>query len=128
MRKPSFGSRARLLPLAVFCLLLVVPFKLAQAQNYSCGNPNSGHCYGYTIWQEQPQYFGSFTSILQIGMNCPSNCGGFLNNEMWLIDSKTQACASNAFGACWVEAGFHAFSGQGNPFYFWADSRPLTSN
>jgi hypothetical protein len=123
-----FGREAKHWPLAVLCLLFVISAKPAHASNYSCGNPSTGHCYGYTHWQEQPQYFGSYTSILQIAMNCPSNCGGFINNEMWLGDDHSQACLSNGFGACWVEAGYHAFPGEGNPYYFWADSRPMTSN
>jgi hypothetical protein len=128
MKYARFVCVARLWPVAATFLLLVCSVKPLHASNYSCGNPNSGHCYGRTRWQEKPQYFGAFSSILQIAMNCPSNCGGFINNEIWLVDFRSQACVSNAFQACWVEAGFHAFAGQGNPYYFWADSRPLASN
>jgi hypothetical protein len=111
----------------IFVIALVV-FACRAAHAYPCGNPQSGHCYGQTAWQEQPQYFGAYTDLLQISMNCPSNCGGFLNNEMWLVDYATPACVNNPFQACWVEAGFHAFAGEGNPYYFWADSRPMNSN
>jgi hypothetical protein len=114
--------------LVALLAILFAGSHLAHASNYSCGTPISGHCYGVTQWQEQPVYYGSYTDLLQIAMNCPSNCGGFINNEMWLVDYRTQACLSNGFGACWVEAGFHAFSGEGNPYYFWADSRPLSSS
>lgn len=124
-----FATSARaLLALAAIALLLVWPQRLAQAGNYSCGNPQSGHCYGYVDWQEQPEYYGVYMDLLQLTMNCPSGCGGFLNNEMWLADYNTRACASNGFGSCWVEAGFHASDGGGNPIYFWADARPLTSS
>jgi hypothetical protein len=118
----------RFLPLAALLFALAVLGPPATASNYSCGNPNTGHCYGQTAWQEQPQYFGSYVDLLQVAMNCASGCGGFLNNEMWLIDYQTPACVNNAYQACWVEAGFHALDGGGNPIYFWADSRPLSSN
>ncbi len=122
------SCRRALLSLATILLLLVCANAPAPAGNYSCGNPQSGHCYGQTAWQEQPQYYGSYVDLLQIAMNCASGCGGFLNNEMWLIDYQTPACVSNPFQACWVEAGFQAQDGGGNPVYFWADSRPMNSN
>jgi hypothetical protein len=122
------SCRRALLSLATIVLLLVCANAPAPAGNYSCGNPQTGHCYAYVNWQEQPEYYGVYMDLLQVAMNCPSGCGGFLNNEMWLADYQTRACAANGFGSCWVEAGFHAFDGGGNPIYFWADARPLSSN
>jgi hypothetical protein len=122
------GLRARLLLSLLLLTLLVLPNRIAAPSNYSCGNPSSGHCYGVATWQEQPQYFGSYVDLLQIAMNCASGCGGFLNNEMWLVDNQTQGCVNNQYGQCWVEAGFQAQDGGGNPIWFWADSRPLQSN
>jgi hypothetical protein len=119
---------ARLVLLALLIALLTLAARSPHASNYSCGNPNTGHCYAYVQWEEQPQYFGVYMDLLQVAMNCPSGCGGFLNNEMWLTDYQTPACANNGFQACWVEAGFHASDGGGNPYYFWADARPLKSN
>jgi hypothetical protein len=118
---------ARFWSLAMLFLLLIFSNRPALAQNYSCGNPQSGHCYGTASWQEQPQYYGAYTDLLQIAMNCPSGCGGFIDNEIWLIDNQTAACVSNPYGRCWVEAGFIASDGDGNPYYFWADSRPMNS-
>ena len=128
IRNAKSGRLARLWPAVAIFLFLLCTVKPLHASNYSCGNPQVGHCYADAVWQEKPQYFGAFSSILQIGMNCPSNCGGFVNNETWLVDYQSQACVSNAFQACWVEAGYHAFPGEGNPYYFWADSRPLTTS
>lgn len=93
-----------------------------QASAYSCGSPSSpGHCYGVASWQEQPQYFGAYSDI-RIG-NLTATIGGFVDNEIWLIDGATPACASNGFQACWVETGYWAVQGP-NPVYFWADARP----
>jgi hypothetical protein len=119
---------ARSWSLVALLFLLAVWGPPTAASNYKCGNPNSGHCYGQTAWQEQPQYFGSYVDLLQVAMNCPAGCGGFINNEMWLADTQSPACVANQFNACWVEAGFHATDGGGNPIYFWADSRPLSSS
>jgi hypothetical protein len=100
----------------------------AIAGNYSCGDPNKNHCYGFVQWQEEPQYYGVYMDLLQVAMNCPQGCDGFINNEMWLADYNSRACVANQFSQCWVEAGFHASDGGGNPIYFWADARPLSSN
>jgi hypothetical protein len=61
-------------------------------------------------------------------MNCPAGCGGFLTNEIWLADTNTPACVSGQYSACWVETGFQATDGSGNPFYFWSDVRPSHPN
>ncbi len=66
------SCRRALLSLATILLLLVCANAPAPAGNYSCGNPQSGHCYGQTAWQEQPQYYGSYVDLLQIAMNCAS--------------------------------------------------------
>jgi len=97
------------------------------AANYSCGTASANHCYGQTSWSEQPQYFGAYVDLQEPSMNCPSNCGGFIDNEIWLIDTNSQACKANSFGQCWVEAGYIAQAGEGTQF-FWADGRPQNSS
>jgi hypothetical protein len=119
---------AAFLCLAAIFLLVICSDRPAVAGNYSCGDPNTGHCYGVAYWEEQTQYYGAYTDLLQVAMNCPSGCGGFIDNEIWLVDTQTAACVSNPEGQCWVEAGFIAQDGGGNPYYFWADSRPMNSN
>jgi len=121
-------STARFWQIAALFVLLLFCNSQAPAINYSCGNASAGHCYGTANWQEQKQYFGSYVDLWQNVMNCPSGCGGFIDNEMWLWDTQTAACVSNPEGSCWVEAGFIASDGGGNPSYFWADSRPMNSN
>ena len=69
------GRLARLWPAVAIFLFLFCTVKPLHASNYSCGNPSVGHCYADAVWQEKTQYFGAFSSILQIGMNCPSDCG-----------------------------------------------------
>jgi hypothetical protein len=128
----SPGVRLWQAPFVFLALLLYC--HAASGQTYSCGSPytngdsTQSHCYAIAGWQEQPQYFGAYTDILQAGTNCPSGCDSDLSNEMWLVDAGTQACFNNSEQACWVEAGFEASVGNddGKPHYFWADSRPFT--
>src|SRR5882757_580060 len=123
------GIRAiqkRLVPVS-FVAVLLFSAAICFAANYPCGNASSDHCYGVNSWSEQTQYFGSYVDLQEPGMNCPSNCGGFIDNEMWLIDSNSAACKENSFKQCWVEAGYIAQPGQSTQF-FWADSRPQTSS
>jgi hypothetical protein len=61
-------------------------------------------------------------------MGCPSGCGGFVDDEIWLIDTKSSGCSSNGYGVCWVEAGYFFTDGSTNAQFFWADGRPLTSS
>jgi hypothetical protein len=100
----------------------------AFGNTYSCGNPSSGHCYGTTSWQEKPEYFGAYTDITRAAMKCPSGCNGFVDDEIWLIDTKSRGCVSNPFGMCWVEAGYFFIDGSESAQYFWADSRPMNSD
>jgi hypothetical protein len=51
-------------------------------------------------------------------------CGGFIDEEIWLVDNKSSACTGNPFEMCWVEAGYTIDEGQ-SPVFFWADGRPL---
>ncbi|MGA8221318.1 MAG: hypothetical protein WB780_06645 [Candidatus Acidiferrales bacterium] len=111
---------------ALLCAMLAAGAP-TLASSYSCGNPSSGHCYGVASWSEKPQYFGAYADILEGSLNCPSGCGGFIDDELWLVDSQSSGCTSNSFGMCWVEAGYIAQENQGTVF-FWADSRPLTSS
>lgn len=99
-----------------------------SARAYSCGDPNSGHCYGVASWQEQPQYFGAYADILQVAMGCPSGCGGFVDDEIWLTDTNTAGCQANPYGTCWVEAGYFFTDGSNNAQFFWADSRPMNTS
>jgi len=99
-----------------------------SAYPYSCGNPSSGHCYGTASWQEKTEYFGAYADLTQVAMGCPAGCGGFVDDEIWLIDTKSSGCGSNGFGVCWVEAGYIFTDGSSSAQFFWADGRPLTSS
>jgi len=126
LKKTSWASGMGRLFIGASLLLILSTATLGVT--YSCGNPASGHCYGYTSWQEQAQYFGAYADILRASMNCPSGCGGFVDDEIWLLDTASSACTSNPFGRCWVEAGYFFTDGSNSPQFFWADSRPLNSS
>jgi hypothetical protein len=111
---------------AGICVLFLFAPETAHA--YSCGDPSEGHCYGTASWQEQPQYFGAYTDILQAPMDCPSGCGGFVNDEIWLVDTQTAECVANPFKMCWVEAGYWFVEGATGKQFFWADGRPTNTN
>ncbi len=123
---PPSRRPKQLIPAALFSIF-ILSAAACFASNYSCGNASAGHCYGQTSWSEQTQYFGAYVDLQEPSMNCPSNCGGFIDNEIWLIDSSSTPCVANSFGQCWVEAGYIAQSGGGTQF-FWADSRPQSSS
>jgi hypothetical protein len=107
-------------------LLLMLAFT-DRAAAYSCGDPSSGHCYGVNFWSQNTEYFGSYADITQVEMSCPNGCGGFVDDEMWLVDTASPNCTSNEFGMCWVETGTTVNEGS-SPTYFWADGRPGTGN
>jgi hypothetical protein len=109
----------------VAVLFLVVA--AAQAQTYSCGDPSKGHCYGKTTWTQASEYFGASTDITQVSMSCPSGCGGFVDDEIWLIDTSSRYCMTTAWNMCWIEAGTIVKEGEPNTF-FWAECRPGTGN
>jgi hypothetical protein len=94
---------------------------------YACGDPRidpaAGHCYGVTSWTQTTEYFGAFTDITRANINCPSGCGGFVDNEMWLIDNNSPGCLANGFGMCWIEVGIIAEEGRPSTF-FWGEARP----
>jgi len=121
---PYWSSCVQVLVCTLF--LLTVPHVPAQA--YSCGDPNSNHCYGAAIWQLQPEYFGLYAEINLPSMGCPSGCGGFVDDEIWLIDAASSVCTSNQFKMCWVEAGYLFEEGSSDTHFFWADARPGTGN
>jgi hypothetical protein len=100
---------------------------VGSADAYACGDPSQNHCYGINVWSRPSEFFGAYTDITQVQMACPSGCGGFVDDEIWLIDRSSSACTSNAFKMCWVEAGTITTEG-GNPTFFWADARPGTGN
>jgi hypothetical protein len=108
--------------------LLAMALTTGSTQAYSCGDPSSSHCYGVAQWQEHPEYFGAYSDIPQVAMGCPSGCGGFVDDETWLVDDQTAGCKSNSFGMCWLEAGYFFTDGSSNAQFFWADSRPLSSS
>lgn len=111
-----------------FVLPLIAMFFFAgRAGAYSCGDPSKNHCYGETTWTQGTEYFGAYADIIQVQMACPSGCGGFIDDEIWLIDTSSANCTTNQFGMCWVEAGTTTNEGS-NPTYFWADGRPGTGN
>jgi hypothetical protein len=117
-------SKLLLIFVAVMFSVLSGP---AWAVTYSCGDPSTGHCYGVASWQEKPQYFGAYTDILQVPINCPADCGGQIDDEIWLVDSQSAGCVANKYTMCWVETGYLAIAGSGTVF-FWADGRPNNSS
>jgi hypothetical protein len=108
--------------------LLAVAMPTGSAQAYSCGDPSSNHCYGQALWQEHTEYFGAYSDIAQAALGCPSGCGGFVDDETWLVDGKTAGCTGNKFGLCWVEAGYFFTDGSSGAQFFWADGRPLSTS
>jgi hypothetical protein len=119
------SKRAGRLTLSLLLILLL--YRSGTAYGYSCGTPSSGHCYATATWQAQPEYFGAYTDIVEANLACPSGCGGFVDDEIWLVDDNSSGCQSNGFGMCWVEAGYIATEGS-SKVYFWADARPTTSS
>lgn len=113
--------------LAVCVCLVLTMGAPGLAATYSCGNPSSGHCYATATWQEKPEYFGAYVDANQVSIGCPGGCGGFIDDEIWLVDDHSGGCTGNPFTMCWVEAGSIAIDGS-NPVFFWADSRPLNSS
>jgi hypothetical protein len=109
---------------AAGCLLLMATTRLT-ANDYKCG---MYHCYAVTSWEERPQYFGAYTDITQVAMRCPGDCGGFVDDEIWLVDTRSPDCKTNGFNRCWVEAGTVAFAEADGRYFFWADARPLKAN
>lgn len=88
---------------------------------WSCGNPNSGHCYGVQLWG------GANGADTRISLNSYLNGGAtsndyynqsFVTTEMWLVTTNS---------TYWVEAGIiseYWYTNSVRPFYFWADNRP----
>jgi len=79
--------------------------------------------------ERQPQYFGAYVDLQEPSMNCPSNCGGFIDKRN-VADRRPYSQAvqvRTALDQCWVEAGYIAQAGEGTQF-FWADSRPQNSS
>lgn len=111
---------------AAGCSLLITATTLTA--KYKCGDPSIDHCYGIVTWDERPQYFGAYTDITQVAMSCPSDCGGFVNDEIWLVDTNSPDCKTNGFTLCWVEAGTIMEAGADGRQFFWADARPLKTN
>ena len=95
--------------------------KMILPLNWSCGDPNTGHCYGAQYWG------GANGADTRISLNNSLNGGGssndlynysFVTTEMWL-DSTNYTY--------WVEGGIiseYAYTQETFPFYFWADNRP----
>jgi hypothetical protein len=110
---------------AAGCSFLLAATRLT-ANNYRCGDPSTNHCYARVLWEERPQYFGAYTDITQVAMSCPSDCGGFVNDEIWLVDTKSRDCQTSEFQMCWVEAG--TFAQPDGRYFFWAEGRPLKTN
>jgi hypothetical protein len=134
----KFVARGSIALALAILLLSASPAGSRAAPAYSCGTPSTGHCYGITQWGRS-QYFGSYTDISMVHLQCDvfdclihcssvfscSIPGGFIDDEMWLIDRGTPACLSNGFGSCWVEAGYWTqYSPLFSMDYFWADVRP----
>jgi hypothetical protein len=120
----SFGSR---MLQCVALLFLLDAAAQAQPPFYFCGDPSKGHCYGVNTWKQASEYFGAPVDITQVPMSCPSGCGGFVDDEIWLVDNSSRYCMTNDFGQCWMEAGTIVEEG-GDRTFFWADGRPGTGN
>ena len=112
---------------AASVLLLLLVWATPVISAYSCGNPSSSHCYGTASWSQTAEYFGAYTDAAQVSMSCPTGCGGFVDDEVWLIDTTSSGCTGNSFKMCWVEAGSIAIDGS-NPVFFWADARPTNTS
>jgi hypothetical protein len=119
--------RATLAAVSMCVMLLLVGGTVRVVTAYSCGNPSTGHCYGTVTWSQRGEYFGAFTEAAQVPLSCPAGCGGFVDDEVWLIDASSSGCTSNGFGVCWVEAGSIAVDGA-EPVFFWADARPTKTS
>jgi hypothetical protein len=94
---------------------------------YSCGTPSANHCYGTNVWSQSTEYFGAYADISQATLSCSSGCGGFVDDEIWLVDYDSPQCNTNDFSMCWVEAGTNATDGN-NRSYFWAEGRAGSGN
>ena len=117
-------------PRQKLCALLIFVFgafcvSLSAQSSYSCGNGQSGHCYGETTWRQAGEYFGVWSDQWPARMECNS-CGGFTTDEAWLVDDS-DTCAKSHFRECWVEVGLYRSGGESNAHYFWADGRPSGS-
>jgi hypothetical protein len=125
------GFNGLIATVGFLCIMLFTPAQVfaatsvnsqhSHAAAWSCGNPNTGHCYGTTFWG------GANGADTRITLNPSLNGGGtnndrindsFVTNEMWLESSGA---------TYWVEAGViseYSYAGTTYPFYFWADNRP----
>lgn len=127
--RPIAGRTTVLVRLLVVLVLLgsSLFLKPTISHAYSCGDPSSGHCYGTAAWQEHPEYFGAYTDLRMVNLSCSSSCGGFVDDEIWLVDRSSPSCTANPYGMCWEETGIIAISGS-SPVYFWADARPQNTS
>jgi hypothetical protein len=117
--KPAQYSIRISVALALAVVLITVGS--GKALGYSC-SPN--HCYGLTYWSQSTEYFGSYTDISMVHLNCdPKTCApnGFITDEMWLIDRPN--CNNPPYYACWIETGYIEYMST-NQTFFWADKRP----
>ena len=117
-----------LLLLLLLLPALAIGTRAAAAADYACGTPSAGHCYGNNRWTQPTEYFGAYTDVRQARMACPAGCGGFVDNEIWMVDNGSPGCRANRFGMCWVEAGSIALDGINSPVFFWADARPTNQS
>jgi hypothetical protein len=108
----------------VFIVAIIINIASKNADAYSCGDPSSNHCYGTNAWSQTGEFFGAYSDIKRGRMTCPGNCGGFIDNEIWLIDESTADCVANKYRKCWVEAGLISDPGAQDPVFFWADFPP----
>jgi hypothetical protein len=107
---------------AALLVAAITLLSAGAASGYSCGNT---HCYGTNSWSQAGEYFGAYSDIQIAELSCPDD--GFVDDEMWLVDTSSPGCRANEFGMCWVEVGYSTYPGR--PLsYFWADGRPLTSS
>lgn len=122
-RAGALSPRRLVLALALALVAVVAQAHPSAAQAhafYSCGDAQSGHCYGYAD-TPIPGAQGATTKIYMVQLQCNQRGGvnttsGFIDNEMWLMASTYN----------WVEAGYWTVSNVFGTWqdYFWADYRP----
>lgn len=110
--QPTFGNRFRVGALGMTALLAVL-LSGCGGTTYSCGNGQSGHCYGVVKWTGNPTGFSMELTAVAL-----TSGDIFVDDEGWLVDYFKPG--DPIAGAYWVETG-EINEGFGTE-YFWADN------
>ncbi len=92
----------------------------ALPNSWSCGTPDSGHCYGRQFWGGANGADTRISLDTRLRGGVANDGYYFATTEMWLTSITTST-------TYWVEAGVisqWASAYTTFPFYFWADNRP----